>query len=197
MNPQDQVQSYAIDCANFKDNLTLWTIHFDETKRFYCNTWKKQLKQGEIYDEPINFILKEIKEPPKEIKEVQQKLQIEVPPHEVCDEPMKLIIKEPEKVFKGAQQSLQVQLEIRPYCALTNKYDNFDLRDKLFSKCYARKMTVSARHVIVNKTDIPIKIGLPKKHGILLQPHSSTLYYVSQNSNVCFKVNGYSKFSIN
>jgi hypothetical protein len=118
-----------------------------------------------------------------------------IKPDTQLDEPMDFVLCDSHgrKVeTKGLQGALQLQVSVRPDVYLRNTYDNFELRDKVMERCYAKRIVLYARHVIVNRTHLPVQLGEEKKALRYLKPHSSCLFSLNPGTKLCFKTKGFS-----
>ena len=67
--------------------------------------------------------------------------------------------------------------EAKDFEVRNNEYDNFKLREKVFSSTLSKKVVIYSPYVIINKTNIPLMIGWgKKKNDVHLYPQSTEYF---------------------
>ena len=70
-----------------------------------------------------------------------------------------------------------VKFEANDFEVRNNEYDNFKLRELVFSSSLSKKVVIYTPYVIINKTNIPLTIGWGKKKNDLQVYKQSTEYF--------------------
>ena len=92
---------------------------------------------------------------------------------------------------KKTVDELLIQGNCRPYSQLSNSYENFELREKLFEHSLSKKLILFAKQVIVNKTEFEIKLKGDKIPVYTLKPYSSFLFGIPQGVKIAFSTKGF------
>eukprot|EP00831_Metopus_contortus_P008780 TRINITY_DN13378_c0_g1_i2.p2 TRINITY_DN13378_c0_g1~~TRINITY_DN13378_c0_g1_i2.p2 ORF type:complete len:237 (-),score=52.03 TRINITY_DN13378_c0_g1_i2:105-815(-) len=79
----------------------------------------------------------------------------------------------------------------RPYSQLSNSYENFELREKVFEHSLSKKLILFAKQVVVNRTEFEIKLKGDKIPVHKLKPYSSCLFGIPQGVKIAFSTKGF------
>ena len=115
----------------------------------------------------------------------------DLPPSESFERQLHFLIHSKDKIESERQKDLQAKVAIRPNNDLCNDYDNFKLREKVFEHAYSKKLVISVRHAILNKTDIPLEFGVEGEFIIPLDAHSSCLFNIPAGTKLSFRARGF------
>ena len=162
LNPGECRALYEIKPNNFKETRTFYKLIQSDISYFVCHSWNRQIANlNDITEDPMTFALYENE---KKVEPNKERQQVAFNAHTIT----------------------------RPYVAYNNNnYDNFELRNILKEICYGRKMIISARQAMVNKTDYCFKFGIQSVYKLTLKPHSNMLYNILSNNKLQFKIPKY------
>ena len=170
LNPGEQTKVYACAGEQFAPDkqLELKILLGEEENNdyFYSNSFKKSIKPGEVVDEPIRF---------ERYSSIKKERVV------------------PNKANKNLLKYFNAQITIAPMSNFETSLENFELRDKIFEKCWARKMTIFAKQLVVNQTNMEIKIG-EKGKAVRIKSGECSIVNVSQGTKTGFSVKGYCNY---